>query len=88
MISAKLRIQLKAVPWLRRLVAGLSLRRPGFDPGSVHVGCVVDKVALGQVFLRLSVFPCQFHSTGSPLLVKLGKKLLIFIFITGLHKKP
>ena len=21
----------KAVPWLRRLVAGLSLRRPGFD---------------------------------------------------------
>jgi hypothetical protein len=23
----------------------------GFDPGSVHVGFVVDKVALGQVFL-------------------------------------
>jgi hypothetical protein len=22
-----------------------------FDPGSVHVGFVVDKVALGQVFL-------------------------------------
>jgi hypothetical protein len=30
-----------AVPWLRQLV----------DPGSVHVGFVVDKVALGQVFL-------------------------------------
>jgi hypothetical protein len=30
-------IALQAVPWLRRLVAGLSLRRPGFDPGSVHV---------------------------------------------------
>jgi hypothetical protein len=39
-----------AVPWLRRLVAGLSPRRPGFDPGSVHVGFMVDKVALGQVF--------------------------------------
>ena len=39
-----------AVPWLRRLVAGLSLRRPGFDPGSIHVGFVVNKVALGQVF--------------------------------------
>jgi hypothetical protein len=41
-----------AVPWLRRLVAGLSPLRPGFDPGSVHVGFVVDKVALGQVFPR------------------------------------
>jgi hypothetical protein len=38
-----------AVPWLRRLVAGLSLLRPGFDPGSVHVGFVGDKVALIQV---------------------------------------
>jgi hypothetical protein len=38
-----------AVPWLRRLVAGLSPRRPGFDPGSVHVGYVVDKVALRQI---------------------------------------
>jgi hypothetical protein len=34
------------VPWLRRLVVGLSPRRPGFNPGSVHVGFVVDKVAL------------------------------------------
>jgi hypothetical protein len=34
-------------------------------------------------FSELSVFPCQFHSTGAPLLVKLGKKLLILIFITG-----
>jgi hypothetical protein len=34
---------------LRRLVAGLSLRRSWFDPGSVHVGLVMDKVALGLV---------------------------------------
>jgi hypothetical protein len=33
----------------------------------------------------LSVFPCQFHSICAPLIVKLGKKLLIFI--VGLHKK-
>ena len=39
-----------AVAWLRRLVAGLSPRRPDFDSGSVHVEFVVDKVALGQVF--------------------------------------
>jgi hypothetical protein len=33
-----------------------------------------------------SVFPCQFHSTGAPLLGK-GQKI-IFIFIIGLHNKP
>jgi hypothetical protein len=39
-------------------VAGLSPRRPEFvPPESVHVGFVVDKVALGQDFLL--VF--QFH---------------------------
>jgi hypothetical protein len=49
------------VPWLRRLVAGIRPRRPGFDPGSVHVGFVVDKVALGQVFLRVLRFlPVSF----------------------------
>jgi hypothetical protein len=35
-----------------------------------------------------SVFPCQFHSTGAPLLEKGQRILIIFIFITGLHKKP
>jgi hypothetical protein len=58
------------VPWLRWLVIGLSPRRPGFVPGSVHVGCVVDKVALGQVFLRILRFspvnfiPPVLHSNG------------------------
>jgi hypothetical protein len=42
-----------AVPWLRWLVAGLSPRRTGFTSGSIHVGFVVDKVTLGQVFLRV-----------------------------------
>jgi hypothetical protein len=70
-----------AIPWLRRLVSGLPLRRPGFDPGSVHVGFVVDKVALGQVFPRaLQYFPCKFYSTGVPLLGKM-KKSIIFLFI-------
>jgi hypothetical protein len=39
-----------AMPWLRQLVAGISLCRPRFMPRSIHVGFVVDKVALGQVF--------------------------------------
>jgi hypothetical protein len=34
-----------------------------------------------RFFSELSVFPCGFHSTGAPLIVKLGKKLLILIFI-------
>jgi hypothetical protein len=55
-----------AVPWLRQLVTGLSPRRSGFDPQSVYVGFVVDKVVLGQVFFpSTSVFPCQFHSIAA-----------------------
>jgi hypothetical protein len=52
-----------AVPWFRQLVTGLSPRRPEFDPGSVHVGFVVDKLALGQVFPRVLQFPLSisFH---------------------------
>jgi hypothetical protein len=29
----------------------------GEQPGSIHVGSMVDKVALGQVFLRVLRFP-------------------------------
>jgi hypothetical protein len=48
---------------LRRLAAGLPPRRPAFDPGSVHVGFVVDKVALGQVLPEFFGFPLSisFH---------------------------
>jgi hypothetical protein len=46
---------------------------------------VVDKVSLGQVFpLSTLVFPCQFHSTGTPLQ---GKTKNLIIFIIGLHNK-
>jgi hypothetical protein len=52
-----------AVPWPRSLVAGLSPRRPGFAAGSIHVGFVVDKVALRQVFLGVLRFSLSisFH---------------------------
>jgi hypothetical protein len=72
-----------AVPWLWRLVAGLSPRRPGFDPRSVHVGFVVDKVELGQVFPRI----LRFSSVNfiPPVLHYFEKlqKLITFLFITG-----
>jgi hypothetical protein len=53
----------EAAPQLKRLVAGFLPRRPGFEPGPGHVGFVVDKVALGQVFSEYLGFPCQssFH---------------------------
>jgi hypothetical protein len=49
-----------AVPWLRRLIADFLPRRPGFDPRSGHVGFVVDRVIVGQVFSEYFGFPCQF----------------------------
>jgi hypothetical protein len=53
----------KGVPWLRQFVSGLSMRRPGFAPRSVHVGCVVDKVALVRFISEFFGFPCQYNST-------------------------
>jgi hypothetical protein len=47
-----------------QLVAGFPPRRPGFDPGSGHVGFVVDKVALGQVFSEYFGSPANLHSTN------------------------
>jgi hypothetical protein len=53
--------QTMAVPYLKRLDAGFPPRRSGFASGQ-HVGFVVDKVALGQVFSEYFGFPCQsFH---------------------------
>jgi hypothetical protein len=46
---------------VQRLDAGFPPRRPGFAYGH-HVGFVVDKAALGQVFSEYFDFPCQaFH---------------------------
>jgi hypothetical protein len=45
----------------QRLDAGFPTRRPGFASGQ-HVGFVVDKAALGQVFSEYFGFPCRsFH---------------------------
>jgi hypothetical protein len=47
---------LDAVPCVRGLFAYLSTH---FNPRSVHVGFVVDKVARGQVFLLVSFHQCS-----------------------------
>jgi hypothetical protein len=51
------------VLYLKRLVADFPPRRPVFDTESGHLGFVVDKAALGQVFSENFRFPCQisFH---------------------------
>ena len=48
---------MKAVPWLRWLVAGLLPRMPKFDPRAVNMGFVVYKVELGQVSPRVLRIP-------------------------------
>jgi hypothetical protein len=45
--------KVKAVPWLRSLFAGLSPPWPVLSPGSIHMRFVVDKLAVGQVCLRV-----------------------------------
>lgn len=41
--------------------------RPGFLPGPVHVGFMIEKVAVGQVFLVvLKLYPASYHSISSP----------------------
>ena len=47
----------KVVHWVRRLVWGRLPQRPGFDSRSVHRRFVVNKVALGQVFVGVRLFP-------------------------------
>jgi hypothetical protein len=72
-----------AVPWLRRLDAGLWQRKHGFDFGSVHVGFVVDELELGQVSPRVfQFFPVNFILPA----LHYTKKLIIST--TGLHNKP
>jgi hypothetical protein len=59
----KLILIFQAAPWIRGSVACLSPLRPGFDPRPVNVSVVMEKVALGQGFLRtlcfslISIFP-------------------------------
>jgi hypothetical protein len=41
-----------AVQKLRRLLTDFPSRQPGFEPGSGHVGFLVDEAAVGHVFFE------------------------------------
>jgi hypothetical protein len=63
----QIQFNLLAMPRLRRRVAGLSRRGPGFDPGSIHVRFLVDKVVLGPGFSPCtSVSHSTYHSANAP----------------------
>jgi hypothetical protein len=51
----------EAMPWLRQLVADLSSQGPGLYPKPIHVGCVMGKLALGQLFSEYFRFVCQYY---------------------------
>lgn len=61
----------RTVQWIRKLVAGLSLRRNRFDAGSVHVGFVVEEISLEQDFLQVLRFPLSvsFHACSTRIYV-------------------
>jgi len=46
--------EIMAVPWIRRLGAGFSLRRLGFDPRTVSVEVVLYKLRLEKVFFPIT----------------------------------
>jgi hypothetical protein len=80
------------VPLLRLLAAGRPVRRPEFDPGSVQVGFMVDKVALGQVFpeyfgpaLSISFHRCSITRKKTIMMMMM---MMMINFIMRLHKKP
>ena len=47
---------------VRQLVSGLTSWRPGFNPRLVHVGFVMDEMALGEVFLLYEFYTCERQS--------------------------
>jgi hypothetical protein len=75
------------VPRLRRLLAGLSPQRLGFDHGLVVVRSVVDKLALGQVFLPVirifpvSIIPPTLHTYFHLLAILFRRSLENFKYI-------
>lgn len=65
--TSQANFSLQTVPWLRRSVSGLCLRRPEFDLTSVRIRFAVDQVAPVQVLLQVLLFPLSisFHQCST-----------------------
>ena len=46
-------------------VTSCSIQRPKFDPKPVHVGYVMNEMAMEQVFSQYFGFPYKYHSTSA-----------------------
>jgi hypothetical protein len=70
----------RSMPLLRWLVTVLSWQSAGFDARSVHVGFIMDKVALGQVFSSqvLSFSPVNFIPLVLHYMEKWEKLIIIY----------
>jgi hypothetical protein len=83
------------VPLLRQLVARLLRRGHVFDPGSVYVGFVVNKEALGQGFPEYFGLPQSISFRQCSITRKMMMMMMIIIiiiiiiisFILRFHKK-
>jgi hypothetical protein len=53
------------VSWARQFIACISPRKTQFDPTPVHVGFLVEKAALRQVFLDCFGCPLQHNCTNA-----------------------
>ena len=63
-VSITFRINVRTLPSLRRLDAGLSPRTAWYNRIQVHAGFVVDTLAVEKVSLRL--LPCECSSVSGP----------------------
>jgi len=89
------------VPFRRRLVAGLSSRGIGFDPKSVCLIFVVDRMELGEVCLRVlrfspfSIMPCHCYLHFGTTVTRMRngpslgtfQKAALFLLSKALHRK-
>jgi hypothetical protein len=69
-------LSLLVVLWLKLLVAGLSPRRPGFDPWSVHVRFVFDRVQIFSQYFKVSLSVSFYHCS-----------ILIYLFTRRPYKE-
>jgi hypothetical protein len=67
----------EAVPWFRRLVTGVSPRRPGFAPRSVQWDLWWTKWHWDKFLSEFFAFPCQCHSTVGSTFPKIKKSCFI-----------
>jgi hypothetical protein len=94
----KIKDSLCAVPHIsegRAIAQAVSRWLPGFEPGSGHMGFVVDKAELGQVFFRVLRFslpsmpPIAPHSSSSIIIGGwYNRPVVASVIVSWFHSPP